>query len=299
MKKLILLLMCVMLITGCGKRETNSQDLVKNDIVDKLTKEQYNYLTKEMYYTKEALEYMSYEAINFQLLGTGMELYNQTSGVEKNGIDYEAKNDFDISSIKSNTEKKITYDEAKEIRLKDTEIRIEDFLDYNFEIKAKTESGSYQMKLPIDGYVDTYVKFNIKIDGEKIHLSTPHIACKSSVFSILYDSLQFENFVKNGDYSNENKLLIGLQYNSITPESLVLKIINDTKKEYKFNGNVKIYEGSDTSKLPIVDTKENGEIVVKTKTFSNIPISFGKKLKPGIYTFEYGNRDFSTVIEIF
>lgn len=57
---------------------------------------------------------MNKESINWNLLGTGLELYNKTSGVEVNGVEYIADNSYDYQ--KSNDiDRKITFDEAVKI----------------------------------------------------------------------------------------------------------------------------------------------------------------------------------------
>lgn len=38
---------------------------------------------------------MNKESVNWNLLGTGFELYNKTSGVETNGVEYIADNSYD------------------------------------------------------------------------------------------------------------------------------------------------------------------------------------------------------------
>ena len=232
MKKIVIyLFLLALLLTGCHANNINQEEMTTCDVGNILNDEQLKYLTEELHYTKDALSYMSYESLNFELLGTGLELYNQSSGVEKNGIDYICDQETDWENLKCEREDLITYEELRQIRMKEKEIR-------------------------------------------------------------------FEDFVKNGSYTNAGHLLIGIQYTSVTPESMVLKIINYTEDKFMCSDSIEIYKGNDTTGSPIVKSEEKGEISVDSKHWSNVPVSFGAKLEPGQYTIVYGEDVFSATFEV-
>ena len=91
MKKycVILLAFFALVFTACAKNGTNTDGKAETTpILDILSDEQIEYLTEKLLFTMDAISDMSYEGVNYQLLGTGLELYNPTSGIEVNGLDY-------------------------------------------------------------------------------------------------------------------------------------------------------------------------------------------------------------------
>lgn len=314
MKKytIILLIILVFALSGCSKNSRNSEVQTEPPILELLSEEQLKYLTEELFYTTDAISKMSYEGLNQHLLGTGLELYNPSSGVERYGLDYVPEKEIDFGALKSESDKKITYDEAYAIRLKEDKMRIEDFLDYEF--YAALESGNkYMIALPVDGYDDTYVRFTVSVEGESIHMSVPLFfysrdweplgaSMAGSVFSILYDTLDFEDYFKNDKHTNEGSLLIGIQYSSVTPKSMVLNINNYTDKQFKCGKGFNIYRGKGADKELLEDfsvkTKEKHEQPANTK--SMLPIRFGSdnSLEPGIYTIVLDDGIFEETFEI-
>lgn len=87
MKKYCVILLAVLAIvfTSCTKNNTNTGGGEETTpILDILSDEQIEYLTEKLLFTVDAISDMSYEGVNYQLLGTGLELYNPTSGIEVN-----------------------------------------------------------------------------------------------------------------------------------------------------------------------------------------------------------------------
>ncbi|MBD5157417.1 MAG: hypothetical protein HDT13_07280 [Butyrivibrio sp.] len=167
MKKYCVILLAVLAIvfTSCTKNNTNTGGGEETTpILDILSDEQIEYLTEKLLFTMDAISDMSYEGVNYQLLGTGLELYNPTSGIEVNGLDYTLDKEPDYENIKSGSDRRITYDEAYSIRLKENDMRAEDFLEYEFICESEKENV-YMFFIPLEDYEDTYVRFSVRTDG--------------------------------------------------------------------------------------------------------------------------------------
>ncbi len=115
MKKinLVVLFLLVVVLTACGKSssDNNSETKTTNEeasLLDMLSEEQLDYLTQEEQLTEDAIKLMDYESVNWYLLGTGLELYNKSSGVEKFGITYDNSNGVDYINADFGNGKKIT-----------------------------------------------------------------------------------------------------------------------------------------------------------------------------------------------
>lgn len=299
----------ILLCFGCSK-SGNSADVQEETtpILDILSDEQIEYLTEKLLFTTSAISDMSYEGVNYHLLGTGLELYNPSSGIEVNGLDYTVDKEPDYENIKPESGRKITYEEAYAIRLKEKEMRAEDFLKYEFICNSDKENV-YGFFVPLEGYDDTYVRFSVRTDGRNIHMSTPLFIYKKSLFgsggltfSILYDTLDFEDFFKDNKHTNEGSLLIGIRYGSVTPTSLVLKVRNYTEKKFKCNKSFDIYRGEGDSKVLLeefsVKTKEKHTQDKRTSTSIYLTFGSDKGLEPGIYTIVLDDGVFEGSFEV-
>lgn len=300
MKKylVIFLLALTFAFSGCARsdKETSAQKETTS-VLEMLSKEQLDYLTEKLMFTEDAIAYMDYESVNWNLLGTGLELYNPSSGVEINGLDYIPEENIDFETLKPESDRKITYEELYAIRLKEKNMRVEYFLEYYFGC-VKESDNKFIIKLPLEGYDDTYAVFGVTVSGEKLHMSVPRIYYSrsmslesailgGSVFSILYDSYDFKAFFKDNK-KQFDEVILGIQYSSVTPKSMVLTVINYTDKNFKCNKSFEIYKGEGGEKELLKDysvkTKENFKLDAHTS--SRIDIAFGsdKDLEPGIYT---------------
>ena len=300
MKKycVILLAFFALVFTACAKNGTNTDGKAETTpILDILSDEQIEYLTEKLLFTVDAISDMSYEGVNYQLLGTGLELYNPTSGIEVNGLDYTLDKEPDYENIKSGSDRRITYEEAYAIRLKENDMRAEDFLEYEFICKSDKENV-YRFFIPLEDYEDTYVSFSVRTDGRNIHMSTPYFfytksLSNGSTFSILYDTLLFKDYFKDNKHTNDGSLLIGIRYGSVTPTSIVLKAYNYTQKNFKCNKSFDIYkgEGDDKELLEEFSVKTREKYTLETRTSGSIYLTFGsdKGLEPGIYTIVFGD----------
>lgn len=258
MKKSIIFIAAIIFaicFTACGNSgEKNTQtETTTNGI--KLTEEQLEYL-KKLRSDITGIEYVSEEDLNRMLLGTGMELYNPSSGVEVFGLEYNKKSGFDYLAA-SDSDKKMTLSDVRKFRNKEKEMRIEDLTEYAYTVSEKTLNNSgeksiiYELDAPITDYENTYMKIWFEIKDDKIKMQVPQLIYrneadgKTTAFSINYNPMPIESFFENNDYSFENKMIVSVQYSSPRKKSIVLNAINWTDYDYHFNGTCDIYK-SDT-----------------------------------------------------
>ena len=294
-------LLCV-LLCACGKTGTAAEGQLNKITADDLTDAQKEYLSEQYGLSDDALAYISKETINYYLLGTGLELYNKTKGVEVNGTEYTIDDDFTLPV--STSEKLITIEEAISIRMKEDGMRLQDFTGYKFTTQAEG-TDSWTFFLPVDGYNDTYVRFRIIADNREITLKTPHLFYSTTMqtgytFSILYDRPDFYKFVEDGKYSSENLFYAGIIYGTVTNESLVIKVMNSCKETKFWNSGYKIYKGNGDREEIVCEGKITAENKVKQEgeTFSIEPVLFPKQLGKGYYTINIGDGFLVETFEI-
>lgn len=309
------LLLCVtisamFLFTACAKEDASassdntsnksstSEVKTENDesIYDTLSEEQKTYLTDVQALSKDAIDLMDYEAINWNLLGTGFELYNQTSGVEIYGLSYTEDEPIKDSN---DTDVLLSLDKAREIRLKEKDMRLEDFSAYKYSIRKLSEDSdnAYVMEVPLADYEDAYVDIIFTREDKTINMKVPHIISKAGdedyVFSILYDNEALIAYCETEPkYTMENKMYMGVQYSSVTENSLVVKWWNHTDKEYKLDNSYELYEVTENGEK-LIDSFEGEEINVKGNTFSIKGVKFGENIKlvdGSAYILKYGKN---------
>ncbi len=295
MKK-VKIMMCVCLaaviISGCSDKGKSQKDSNPSGQDFTLTEEQKNYLADKKGIGTAALDLMNKESVNWNLLGTGLELYNKTSGVEVNGVEYIADNSYDYQKG-NDIDRKITFDEAVSFRNEDTKMRIEALNGYRYEI---TEDGEYQkLQAPVSGYDNTYLTIFFKISDNKVFMNAPYIEYSGAdndsnfAFSILYDKDYIKAFFENNDYSLDGKLVYGIQYTSVTDCSVVLRITNYTEESYIFNGEATVYQVDDSGNIIPESAIEctSKPVRINSLSFSIIPISFDNIAK-GEYAIIFG-----------
>ena len=255
MKKSIIFIAAIIFaicFTACGNSgEKNTQtETTTNGI--KLTEQQLEYL-KKLRSDITGIEYVSEEGLNRMLLGTGMELYNPSSGVEVFGLEYNKKSGFDYLAA-SDSNKKMTLSDVRKFRNKEKEMRIEDLTEYAYTVSEQTLNNSgeksiiYELDAPITDYENTYMKIWFEIKDDKIKMQVPQLIYrneadgKTTAFSINYNPMPIESFFENNDYSFENKMIVSVQYSSPRKKSIVLNAINWTDYDYHFNGTCDIYK---------------------------------------------------------
>lgn len=276
MKKSIIFIAAIIFaicFTACGNSgEKNTQtETTTNGI--KLTEQQLEYL-KKLRSDITGIEYVSEEDLNRMLLGTGMEIYNPSSGVEVFGLEYNKKNGFDYLAA-SDSDKKMTLSDVRKFRNKEKEMRIEDLTEYAYTVSEQTLNNSgeksiiYELDAPITDYENTYMKIWFEIKDDKIKMQVPQLIYKNeadgktTAFSINYNPMPIESFFENNDYSFENKMIVSVQYSSPRKKSIVLNAINWTDYVYHFNGTCDIYKA---------DTDGNKKEKVTTGTYETMTI---------------------------
>ena len=161
-------LVTLLVLTACESKDNNSKKDIEikdtkesvstSDNYKMLTNQQKEYLSS-IGFEEDSINKMSYESVNYYLLGTGFELYNQSSGVEIFGISYkltdkEKKQIEDYQNDDGKTFhkdlKKITYKEAENIRGREKKIRLSHFLKYQGEIRYIREKEKFALFLPVE-----------------------------------------------------------------------------------------------------------------------------------------------------
>lgn len=306
MKKSIIFIAAIIFaicFTACGNRgEKNTQtETTTNGI--KLTEEQLEYL-KKLRSDITGIEYVSEEDLNRMLLGTGMEIYNPSSGVEVFGLEYNKKSGFDYLAA-SDSNKKMTLSDVRKFRNKEKEMRIEDLTEYAYTVSEKTLNNSgeksiiYELDAPITDYENTYMKIWFEIKDDKIKMQVPQLIYrneadgKTTAFSINYNPMPIESFFENNDYSFENKMIVSVQYSSPRKKSIVLNAINWTDYDYHFNGTCDIYkEDKDGNKKEKATTGTYEAMTIggrnndKYTGWNYLDITFEDELPSGDYIIE-------------
>lgn len=306
MKKSIIFIAAIIFaicFTACGNSgEKNTQtETTTNGI--KLTEQQLEYL-KKLRSDITGIEYVSEEDLNRMLLGTGMELYNPSSGVEVFGLEYNKKSGFDYLAA-SDSNKKMTLSDVRKFRNKEKEMRIEDLTEYAYTVSEKTLNNSgeksiiYELDAPITDYENTYMKIWFEIKDDKIKMQVPQLIYrneadgKTTAFSINYNPMPIESFFENNDYSFENKMIVSVQYSSPRKKSIVLNAINWTDYDYHFNGTCDIYKaGTDGNKKEKATTGTYETMTIggrnndKYTGWNYFDITFEDELPSGDYIIE-------------
>lgn len=309
-----IILGCVLGAVGCAQKSENDKDVNtvlsvsenETGLFDILSEEQRDYLVTQMGYTKEGINVMTYESINYKLLGTGLEIYNTSSGFEVNGVDYTYDEDVNTSeygkyysNIVKNNGKFISLEEVYRLRDKDINLRLDDFLSYDF-ICEEIGNGIYQYKLCIEDIENLYYLIEFTEDElGNVHIDAPYICYnefgeKTYTFSAMYDRDDLEIFIYDEpQFSYEGKLITDIVYSSVTYKSLVIQVKNYSDDDYILNETYSIYrkEGGEYVKLDEFSYVAESEETLKSKTGSNVPIRFGndeEKLEIGEYRINFG-----------
>ncbi len=313
MKKLgciFVLIIFEMLLTSCKNVNSDNNTLIESEsgIYDTLTEEQKSYL-REQRFLKELVNDMSYETLNWYLIGTGYELYNQTKGVEKNGISYIYEENVEPSEygtyyhkLESCSQEKITLQEAVDIRKKENEMKIEDFLKYTF-IKEYGEASEVTYMFPVSDYKDTYIRLVIteNTDGN-ILMKCPVIVWfentddkggKIKEFSLMYRYQLFETFANTEPkYSIDNKIISYIHNATVTDSSLVIEIWNGKNIDLEFKDSFSIYKIEGEKEEKVVSKIGTEMMVSKAGTFSIKAIDFSENnLTEGRYKLVFGESE--------
>ena len=305
-------------------KSLSKKHLHGKELYDSLTTEQLEYLKDRAGYFwsvegedeksdvfQNFVKEMKYEDVNRNLLGTGMELYNPSSGVEVFGLTYQSPQKKSYATMKSTSTEEITCEKALEIRKKEKDMRLDDFMKYKFQIEKYEKDDLYFLNLPIKGYEDSYVRvpFSEKDNGE-VHISCgPCIVWSKDCridkksfeygFSMIYSPVLLEVFITNPKHifqSTDDKIYVTLEEYSVTDESLYLSLFGAPKNEEKHDTSFEVYEinnGKEKLIKKYIGRKEK----CGSKDYPQIQNVFvdlafdGKKLFPGRYLLKYGNGD--------
>ena len=302
---LLILVFCLSL-TGCElikpshkKTSSYNESRIEYNVSQSLTDEQLNYLIDELYISEDGLEYYDYESLNWELMGSGYELYNKTSGIEIYGLDYETDNSEYLAFPECVTNEKITLEEAVSIRNKDTDMKVEDFLKYKFQFDQYEDHD--RIKLPVESYDDVYVRFTYTLDGNNVHMSTPYLECKTGMdimYSLFADMEEFEMFYANGNKEPEDTYILTLN-NTLTAKSMVLICTNPSDKDFSCDDAYAIYKGNDITGELYYENRNEGEYTLDAHRYGIYQIVFGDAgiTEPGTYTIDFGGV-YTTTFEI-
>ncbi len=285
----------IWLLLGCKEEKENIKTVSSDDtpMFELLTEEQKRYLIEEQYFSEDRINMMEYEAVNWQLLGTGFELYNQSSGVEKFGVLY--KDTDPISGI-SESDEIIKLEKVIEIRKKEKEMRLNDFAEYKYEIEEY--SDRYKMSIPIADYDSTYVVIGYtKNDEGYVHMQVPHIihdkkGTADYGFSILYDAESMRLYYEEEPKYDLNRRYIEVQYTSVTENSIVLEVWNSVENECKLVADYKLYEIADGKEKLIDEAKgEERKLIANSYSIEAVKFSENVKLEEGKkYLIKFGKK---------
>ena len=300
MKKiLVLLFVTTLLLAGCNRKPNDESKEEKKAYNVELSEAQKKYLMNEQMISEDALKYMDREGINWNLLGTGLELYNPTSGVEVNGLKYKPAKGFDYKANSSGT-KLITIEEATDFRKLDEDMRIEKLADYKYTITPNPDKeNGYFLEAPVKGYDNFFFKIIFELNNDEVYMKYvvfSHIkGDQAQVFSVLYDRYLMDAYLENNSYTMENKLICGIQYTSVTDKSLVLSIWNNTEKDYEFAENCVINRIVDGKTTEFVCNGKCSVRNIDANTAATIAVAFDKTIMPGNYEIVFGTGEESEV----
>lgn len=306
----ILMGLTVALLVGCKDVEVTDKPIVdwteeETGFYELLSEEQMAYLEKDAdsFYTEDILNEMSYESLNSLFLGTGLELYNQSSGVEKFGIDYVYDESVDVSlygdyykTIQNNSDELITLEEAYNIRDKEKNIRLEDFLHYKFEIEH-IDTGSNDFYFPVDNLQDVYIYIKVSEENNKVHMYTPFLAfgkyggkCSLQYERELIDAIIYEEPF----YEESGKQVSYIRYGSVTNKFFVLCVKNYQEDEdILYDSSHLLYKNENGSYVEIPEYAFESDNIQKINknSWSEITVNYsseGKSLDSGKYMIKIG-----------
>mgnify|MGYP007069876179 CR=1 FL=1 len=281
MKKVLFLLVmsCVLILTSCsGKLEARNNDVSENSTTEKdtgyydaLSAEQVEYLNTYCFMDEDEIDTCTYDELAGIFLGTGMELYNKTSGILRNGVTYylyetnpevapENYGKYYFNIVKDGDSAMITIEEAYEIRDKELDIRVDDYLNYEYYMEGyETSEGytKYEMYLPIaDYYKNVYVAIYFReYEDGKVTMDVPRLKYINesdeehngeTYYFYLDDYRRDYKF----SYIDEDGFMIlpseyvfgGVSWNSVTDSSLIIDFCKYTDDYYYLNESFKIYK---------------------------------------------------------
>jgi len=309
--RFFLLMICGIILTGCGNKG-NSSDLTEAEtgFYDTLSAEQVEYLQTYCFMEEDEINACTYDELAGIFLGTGMELYNKTSGILRNGVTYylydtnpevasENYGKYYFNIVSDDDSAMITIDEAYKIRDKELDIRVDDYLVYEYYLEAY-ETGEkytkYRMYLPIaDYYKNVYVAIYFReYEDGKVTMDVPRLKYINesdeehngeTYYFYLDDYRRDYKF----SYIDEDGFMIlpseyafgGVSWNSVTDSSLIIDFCKYTDDYYYLNESFKIYkvDGQNETLVGEYDTDDsNDDYGLNQLSGENPEDSFIKKI---------------------
>ncbi len=244
---------------------------------------------------------MTYEELNWQLIGTGLELYNQSGGVERYGVTYNYPEYVDASQYGTyyhkiectNSEKQITLEEADAIRAKELDMRLDDFLEYSY-IKVILENNALRFYLPLADYKNVYVSVQVKeFEDGTIKMNAFLTYKEASIFSLLYEQEMMKGFVSEPVGTFENKLIPFVHRATVTNKSVVVCFWYQSLEDATFYETYELYKVENDKDVFIAERKEAEETTLES--FIELrPVTFFEDdtvLEPGEYKLVYGTYE--------
>ncbi len=316
MKRYIFFLFSVfIMISGCGIKSSTSSESMSNESTSDekssvdLTAEQRNYLIGEKCISEDTLSLLTEVELNFYLQGTGFELFNKSSGTEIKGIEYtiDDKSGTYYYSKKSSTDKRIDLAEAKRIRGKESDIRVDDFIEYESEMVITDETDSktsYALHLPVSDYPNACIQvlFSESKSG-LVKMSAPYMVYpydddKSNseryIFSLLYDDATIRAFFSDEKPSLKGKVFGEVPVGCITENALALVCYNYSDKSVVYDKSYNLYFVDDENKRLIASNENTSNIVIKPSAYEVVSLPLDNSdetLQHGRYILEYGSDE--------
>ncbi len=312
LKVLFLITISIMVFVGCKEKqiekEPEKQEETTTGIYDILTDEQKAYL-EEIAWDEQSINLMlTYEELNWELIGTGLELYNQSGGVERYGVTYNYPEYVDASQygtyyhdIECTSEKQITLAEADALRGKELDMRLDDFLEYSY-IKVIQENNALRFYLPLADYENVYVALLVKERGEgtitlRAYLMYAHREGGEfndiNYFSLLYEQEMMKGYVSEPVGTYEDKLIPFVHRATVTNKSVVVCFWDGLLEDVTLYETYELYKVENDKDVFITERKE-AEVITVEEFIELRPVTFFEDdtvLEPGEYKMVYGTYE--------
>ena len=189
----------------------------------------------------------------------------------------------------------ITYEEFINIYMEGKEIRLDDFTKYKYEYE-KVGNVTCAMRMPLAGYDDVYVSVDYYecFDGS-IDISSPYLWYESSAsekYFFLADQMCFYAFTQLEPRYDDMKTYVNIVWSSVTDDSLIVEVCNNTEEFYIWDFSYEIYEINDGKDVLIAS--EEGEQINYQSYYPDmvkIELEDGVKFEEGKqYLLKYGKN---------
>ena len=191
----------------------------------------------------------------------------------------------------------MTFDELLELRLKDTDLRVDDFLVYEYEFKVfeaedvaeffdddKFVGNVYRLELPIKDYGGKKARVYYSVDENSIHLRMPVM---EEHHSLLYEQGYYEH-----EFFHPDDNLVSFMYGTERPDAIDIYFFAYTETT-EYTDDFSIYEGADKNGKLLSEisctNSEKWTIPVGGYEIRKLSFANGGITEPGVYTIVYGD----------